>query len=359
MPLEGVVDPRFVAVHAAFAEVLAAGSGTGASLAVWHDGAWVVDLWGGYADAARTRPWTRDTLVMPYSVSKPFAAACVLRLVDRGALDLDGPVAATWPEFRAPATVRQLLSHQAGVVAIDKALPAEALLDQDRMARALAAQAPWWPPGKGHGEAALVYGNLLGELVRRTDGRTLGTFLREEVCGPLGLDFHVGLRPDEIGRTADLTGFEDAFIRGLDDDGAVIGRTMRNPPGALDRDVVNGSAWRAAEIAAVNGHGTARAVAGFYVALTEGRVLAPPLVAEMARAQVTGPDRVLGSDSTWGLGVGVDEDGFGMGGLGGSIGWWSQAGGYAFAYLTGWIGDHEPGERLENAVRSVLGLPPI
>jgi CubicO group peptidase (beta-lactamase class C family) len=357
--MDGTVDPRFAPVQTAFAEILAGGAGTGASLAVWHEGAWVVDLWGGYADAARTRPWTRDTLVMPYSVTKPFAAACVLRLVDRGQLELDAPVAWIWPEFQAHATVRQLLSHQGGVVAIDAALPPDALFDQDRMAAALAAQTPWWPPGTGHGEAALVYGNLLGELVRRVDGRSLGTFLREEIGDPLGIDFHVGLRPSEMERTADLTGFSQAFLDGLDEDGSQISRAMGNPPGALEREVVNSPAWRDAEIAAVNGHGTARAVVAFYVALIEGRVLSAPLVEEMTRPQVSGHDRVLGSDATWGLGVGVDEDGFGMGGLGGSIGWWSRAGRYGFAYLTGWIGDHEPGERLENAVREILGLAPI
>lgn len=358
--IDGVVDPRFATVRTAFGDVLAAQPGTGAALAVWHDGAWVVDLWGGHADAARTRPWARDSLVMPYSVTKPFAATCVLALVDRGRIDLDQPVARYWPGFSAPATVRHLLAHQAGVVALDDDLPTEALYDQGRMAAALGRQAPAWTPGEGLGEAALLYGHLLGELVRRVDGRSLGAFLREEVCEPHDLDFHIGLTTRDLGRTVELTGYDEAFRRSLDADyGPLFRRAADNPPGALDPAVVNSEAWRRAEIGAVNGHGTARAVAGFYVALSQGRILSDDLLREATAAQAHGIDRVIGGEATWGLGFGVDDDGFGMGGLGGSLGWWSRVGGYAIAFLTGYIGDHARSERLENAVRDVLWLPPI
>ena len=357
-PVQGTVTDGFEAVRDAFEAVLDASEGTGAAVAAWHDGAWIVDLWGGYANAARTRPWRRDDIVMPYSVTKPFAAVCVLLLVDRGRIDLDALVSTYWPGFSAPATVRQVLAHQAGVVLLDAPLPAEALFDHDRMVRALERQAPLWEPGTAHGEAALVYGHLLGELVRRVDGRTLGTFLDEEVCRPHGLDFRVGVGDADLPRVVELTGFDAAFRRGLEAYGSVFRRSLDNPPGALDPAIVNSTAWRRAEIAAVNGHGTARSVAGLYVALTQGGLLSPSLLAEAVRVHAAGHDQVLGQDASWGLGFGVDGDGFGMGGLGGSYGWWSESGGYAFAFLTGHLGDPDRGDRVEGVLRRVLGLSP-
>ncbi|MGZ8738530.1 MAG: serine hydrolase domain-containing protein [Nocardioides sp.] len=360
METGGAVDPRFETVREVFAELVDASPGTGSALAVWHDGAWVVDLWGGYADTARTRPWTRDSIVMPYSVTKPFAAVCALLLADRGLLELDAPMSAYWPELRAgDATLRQVLAHTAGIVVLDEPAPEEALYDWERLCGLLAGQAPSWPPGEGIGESALFYGHLVGEVVRRVDGRSLGTFLRDEVTGPLGLDFHVGLTEAELDRVVDLTGFDDEFRRrGVGGDNLMLA-AMSNPPGALDPAVVNGPAWRTAEIPAVNGHGTARGVASFYAALAAGRLLSPEMLREMTTVTAAGHDRVVGADVTWGLGVGVDEDGWGMGGTGGSFGWWSQAGGYALGFVTGHVAGHERGGRVENAVRSCLGLDPL
>jgi CubicO group peptidase (beta-lactamase class C family) len=359
LPLSGTVKPGFEPIRDAFAEVLASQAGTGAAVAAWHDGAWVVDLRGGYADAARTVPWRSDSLVMPYSVTKPFAAVCVLLLVDRGLVDLDAPLSTYWPDLGAPATVRHVLSHQAGLVVLDEDLPGEALYDHERMCRALELQKPLWEPGTSHGEAALVYGHLLGELVRRVDGRSLGTFLREEVCVPHGLDFHIGLGASELERAVELTGYDEEFRRRASDYGPLMHRALGNPPGALDPAVVNSNPWRRAEIGAVNGHGTARAVAGLYVALSRDGLLSEALLREAVRPQASGVDEVLGQEAAWGLGFGVDPDGFGMGGVGGSFGWWSEVGGYSFAFLTGHIGDHARGDRLENALRGVLGLPPV
>ncbi|MBA2953315.1 serine hydrolase [Nocardioides sp. MAH-18] len=355
----GTVTPPFTAVRELFAEVLADQPGTGASFAVWCGGDWVVDLWGGYVDAAHAQPWQRDTLVMPYSVSKPFAAMCVLTLVDRGLVELDAPMQRYWPALRAAASVRDVLSHRAGVVALDEDAPEEAFYDWELMCSLLAGQKPAWPPGTAQGESALFYGHLLGEVVRRVDGRTLGRFLREEICGPLGLDFHIGLSEAELARVADLTGFDAEFRASQQDRPELYRRAIGNPPGARDPQVVNGHRWRRAEIPAVNGHGTARAVAGFYVALAQGRLVAPALVQEISRGCGIEPDLVIGGDHDWGLGVAVDADGYGMGGTGGSFGWWSEAGQYAAAFLTGHVGTHDRGDRLENGVREVLGLPPL
>jgi CubicO group peptidase (beta-lactamase class C family) len=355
----GTVVERFAPLRDVFAGVLDEQPGTGASLALWHDGEWVADLWGGYADAARSRPWGRDTLVMPYSVTKPFAAVCVLVLADRGLVDLDAPMQRYWPELRAPATVRDVLTHRAGLVALDGEVPEEGFYDWDLLCSLLARQEPTWVPGTAQGESALFYGHLLGEVVRRVDGRTLGRFLHDEVCGPLQLDFHVGLDDAELERVADLTGFGEDLFRSQADAPELFRRAIDNPAGARDPAVVNGERWRRAEVPAVNGHGTARAVAGLHLALASGRLLGPDRLADLRRTHPPEPDLVMGGVRTWGAGVAVEPDGFGMGGLGGSFGWWSDEGGYAMAFLTGHIGTHDRADRLEATVRGVLGLPPL
>jgi len=353
----GTVQPGLEGLRDVFADVLAQQPGTGAGVAAWHAGQWVVDLWGGWAD--HNTPWAEDTLVMPYSVTKPFAAMPALLLADRGELDLDAPVQDYWPEMVARTTTRQLLSHHAGLVVLDVDLPSEAFLDWNVLCGHLAAQEPSWEPGTASGESALFYGHLVGEVVRRVDGRTPGQYLRDEVCGPLGLDFHVGLRDDELARVAELTGFGEALAAGSAGHGELYERALDNPEGARDRTFVNSEGWRRAEVPAVNGHGTARAVAGLYVALQQGELLSPGMLHEATRGEGVGPDLVMGDEREWGLGVVVDDDGFGMGGTGGSFGWWSEGGQYAFGFVTGLIGGYESGDRLENAFREGLGLEPL
>ena len=359
MQVHGSTAPGYEGVRDVMADVLAGQPGTGAAFAAWHDGAWVVDLWGGWADAAHTRPWERDTLVMPYSVSKPFVAVCVLLLAERGRVDLDAPLQRYWPELSAPATVRDVLAHRAGLVLLDAPAREEAFYDWDLMCSLLARQEPAWVPGTAQGESALFYGHLLGQVVRRVDGRSVGRFLADEVCGPLGLDFHVGLAEADLARVADLTGFGAAFQAAQDARPLLYRRGLANPPGARDPRVVNGERWRRAEVPAVNGHGTARAVAGFYAALARGRVLGPALLEELTTSRGPEPELVLGGEQAWGSGVAVEPDGWGMGGLGGGSGWWSEAGQYAAAFVTGHIGEHDRADRLETAVRGVLGLPPL
>jgi CubicO group peptidase (beta-lactamase class C family) len=359
MPVEGTVHPRFAGVREVFAEVVAGQTGTGAAVAVWHAGEWVVDLWGGYADAARTRPWRRDSVVMPYSTTKPFAALCALMLADRGRIELDEPLSTYWPEMTAPTTMRQVLAHRSGHVVLDREAPQEAFYDWDLMCRLLTEQQPAWEPGTEQGESALFYGHLVGEVVRRVDGRTLGQFLRDEVCGPLGLEFYVGLRDGELDRVVDLTGFDADFRRRCEEGPELLIRALNNPPGALEPAVVNSRQWRTAEIPAVNGHGTARGVAGLYVALQDGRLLSDRVLHEATSVAGSGRDLVMGDERDWGLGFGLDADGYGMGGVGGSFGWWSRAGGYAIGFVTGVIADHDRGDRVENAVRACLGLPAI
>lgn len=301
-----------------------------------------------------------DSIAMPYSVTKPFAAVCALLLVQEGRLDLDSPIQRYWPEFTADATVRQVISHQAGVVALTEPADTELFYDWSGMCARLAAEAPSWSPGTALGESALFYGHLVGELVRRIDGRTVGTYLRDQVTGPAGLDFHLGLRRDEQARTVELTDPGNALADISMDRTALGRRATANPPGSRDMAVVNSARWRAAEIPAINGHGTARAVAGFYAALLQGEILAADVLAAATRAQCSGVDEVLGAEASWGLGFGVDELGFGMGGLGGSMGWACTTDRYAFAFITGTMSsDHGPAEIVENAARGCLGLEPL
>ena len=349
----GEVAPGLETVRDAFERCFSHLGETGASFAAILDGRVVVDLRGG--DGIR-----RDSLVNVYSVTKPMAACCVLVLVDRGALSLEDAVSRHWPEFaqagKRGVTVRQLLSHQAGLVALREPHPTGAMFDWARICELLAAEAPWWEPGTAHGEHALFYGHLCGELVRRIDGRTLGTFWREEVAEPWSLDFVIGLRADEQARAVDLTG----VLPAAEDEEGLYARAVGNPPCLRDMAVVNGERWRAAEIPAVNGHGNALAVARFYAGLLAGgqldgvRVLSPGIVETMTAGEMTGPDLVFEDEVTWGLGVIVDSDGYGMGGLGGSLGWADPRLGLAEAYVTRSMRDHARSEAMDAAMRAAL-----
>jgi CubicO group peptidase (beta-lactamase class C family) len=340
---EGSVAVGFEPVRDAFDEVLRGQGGPGAAVAAWYDGRWVVDLWGGAG-------WHRDTLCMPYSVSKPFAALPLLALVDDGQVDLDDPVQRTWPEFEAAVTLRQLLSHQAGIVALSAPAATDLFFDWEGMCARLATEQPLWPPGTARGESALFFGHLVGEPVRRTTGATPGAYLRR-VARPLGLDVAFGVPARDQPRVVDLVGLE-RFTPGSS-------AVSSNPPGAFDPVVVNGARWRAAEVPAVNLHGTARGCAGLYVLLATGGLLSADLVAEMSRPQVSGVDRVFGHDGAWGLGVAVDDDGWGMGGSGGSYAGWSRGGGYAFGFVTALMGTHDRADHVENALRACIGVPPL
>lgn len=353
----------FEGVREAFASCFDELGETGAALACTLDGELAVDLRGGWVDADRRRPWAPDTLVCLWSVTKPFAALAVVLLADRGALGLDERVGSFWPEYatagKEQTTVRHLLAHQAGVVSLAATLDLDTLLEPELLAQRLAASAPDWPPGARHGEHALLYGSLLGEVVRRVDGRPLGRFLREEVAEPWGLALHVGLQGDELARTADL--LDDGSWRDQLA-GSPFAPALAAQAGVLEVATANGERWRRTELAAVNGHATAVGVARFYAALAAGgtldgvRLLAAPAVDELLTPQAEGEDVLLGRHVRWGLGPQLEPDGsFGLGGVGGSLGYGRRSPRPAsFAYVTNRMAGHDRAERCEHAWEAAL-----
>ena len=353
VPVSGHCDARFRAVREEFARNFAERGELGAAVCVVVDGATVVDLAGGWADAPARTPWRHDTLVDFYSVGKAFVALLALQLVDAGLLALDDPIADVWPEFAAAgkegATLRHALCHRAGVPAIRERLTNDDLWDWDRMAGALAATAPWWEPGTRHAYHTNTYGHLIGEVVRRVSGEPCGRRLAA-LAGPLGADVLVGVPPGEQRRCADVVfdapgppaALGDA-LEGLDEDARMELLSYFNPPGFSSMGVVNTAAWRAAEVPSTNGHGSARGVARLYAALLEpGRLLSPEILAEATSAQSEGYCPILHEEVTFGLGFkptvprrpfGPNPGSFGHFGTGGAVGFADPAGGVAFGYV--------------------------
>ena len=361
--VHGLCAPPFERVRQALAEIVASRAEVGAAVAVYVDQHPVVDLWAGHTDAARMRPWDPDTIVNLYSVGKAFTAVCALRLVEAGRLDLDVPVARYWPEFaqagKARIPLRYLLTHQAALPAVDRALPSGAWRDWDVITEALAAQAPWWEPGSGHGYHVNTQGFLIGEVVRRVTGQTLGAYLRESLAGPAGIDFFIGFGPELDGRCADLvprlaTAEDEALRRQLSVDPQTLSglplmrvNAYRNPPELSGTGIVNTRAWRAAEVPSTNGHGNARAIARLYAALAgdgtlDGvHVLSPEMVARATECAVEGNDLVLQRPTRFGLGfqltmperpLGPSPRAFGHFGAGGSLGFADPEAHVAFGY---------------------------
>jgi CubicO group peptidase (beta-lactamase class C family) len=371
----GTCDPRFAAVADAFAENFRTGGETGAAACVTVGGRVVVDLWGGHGDAGRQVPWRADTLVNAFSVGKGFLAVLVAAVVGEGRLDLDAPVARVWPEFGAAGkdrvTVRQLLSHQAGLPALHDRLPARAMLDWPLMTAALAAESPWWEPGTAHGYHVNTYGFLVGEVLARVTGRSPGTLLAERVARPLGAEVHLGVAAADEARVADLLGFDaapDEPAVPLEGTDLMQYNAYFNPAGLSGAGVVNTRAWRAAEMPSTNTHASARGVARVYAALAAGGTLdghtvvdAGALVDATAE-QVSGPDLVLGRPSRFGLGfqltqperpLGPNGGSFGHFGAGGSLGFCDPTGGVAFGYVTNRLGPRWQNPRNRALVEAV------
>ncbi len=316
MPLGGMCSARFEPLRELFAAKLASGEDLGASLAVNIDGEMVVDLWGGWADEARTVPWTENTITCVFSTTKTMTALAALVLVDRGELDLDSNVAAYWPEFaargKAGIKVRQLLSHTSGVSGWDQPVTVEDLYDWDKSTARLAAQAPWWGPGTASGYHALTYGHLIGEVIRRITGQRLGEFFAAEIARPLGADFHIGLAPSEFHRVANPVPWppQRTYPVDLDPNGPAF-KTFTGPVMDGNLEWSWTERWQCADIGAGNGHGNARSVARIQSAVACGgevdgvRLLSPKTINRIFEEQSDGIDLVLGYRLRIGVGYGL------------------------------------------------------
>jgi CubicO group peptidase (beta-lactamase class C family) len=357
MLVSGTCDRRFSAMREAFAGNFDAGE-VGAACAVVVDGAMVVDLWGGCADAACSRLWQPDTLVNVYSVGKPVVALSVLQLVAAGRLQLDAPASRAWPELVAGqhgATVRDILCHRAGVPALRRQLTNDDLWNWASMASAVAETEPWWAPGTQHGYHSNTYGHLVGELFRRVSGRLPGDWLRSDVAGPLGLDLVWGLTRAEQARTAQVI-WQSALEppaswsepAELPDDEAMVVLSYTNPPGYSSLGVVNTRLWREAQVPSTNLHASARGVARLYAAFAAGgmldgvAVLDPDVLAEATKSQSEGWCPFLEREVTFGLGFqptrpdrpfGPNPGSFGHFGTGGALGFTDPVAGVAFGYV--------------------------
>ncbi|WP_378733434.1 serine hydrolase domain-containing protein [Nocardia brasiliensis] len=336
MTISGFCADQFAGVREELANQLATGEELGAAICVTVDGEPVVDIWGGHRDIERTAPWTEDTLVNVFSISKTMTALSALLLVDRGELDVRQKVAHYWPEFAANGKgdieIRQVLGHTSGVSGWERPIELADIYDTEAASARLAAQPPWWEPGTASGYHALNYGHLVGEVIRRITGRTLGRFFAEELAGPLGADFHIGTAPEQHHRIAPLVPppmleFDMALL----DQESILVKTLTSP--LLDINEANSTEWRQAEIGAVNGHGNARSVAQVQSlvacggALGSRRLLSERTIDLIFEEQSNGADLALLLPLRFGIGYGLPQRQTAPQVPDGRVCWWAGLGG--------------------------------
>lgn len=333
MTTQGFTTEQFASVREVLEQQLASGADVGASVSVRHRGETVVDIWGGFVDAERTTPWEADTITNVWSTTKTMTFLVALMLADRGELDFHAPVATYWPEFaangKAGIEVRHIMSHTAGLSGFGARIEAEDLADWEKCVEILGAQAPWWEPGTAPGYHAVTQGYLIGEIVRRITGVSIGTFFRTEVAEPLGADFHIGLPESEESRVSIVIP-PPASDLGEIDTKSLVFRTYASS--RIDARAPRERWWRAAEIPAANGHGNARSVALVQSVIagrgeTNGiRFLSEAGVERIFESQINAFDPVLGRVSHMGMGYGLSNDSMPIGphacywgGYGGSV----------------------------------------
>ena len=361
----GFAKPGFEAVEDAFRANFDVHGDVGAAFCLYVRGEPVADLWGGVADVETTRPWDEDTLQLVFSTTKGVAAICTHLLAQRGGLDLDAPVAALWPEFAAGGkdriTTRDLLSHRAGLPVVDQPITPDEALAWDPIVERLAAQQPVWEPGTAHGYHALTYGWLVGEVVRRATGRSLGQFLADELAGPLGLELWIGLPESEEPRVSTLIGSEwsmsatlgEELLASLPEEIRALVVAFADPEGVSQRALTvttppmdwNSRAVHAGEVPAANGIGTARSLAKLYAAcvgeVDGSRILDPATVEDATCTQSEGADQVLMVETRFGSGFFLPSafsplfgtTSFGHAGAGGSLAFADAEHELGFAYV--------------------------
>jgi CubicO group peptidase (beta-lactamase class C family) len=372
--INGTWDGRFDSVAESLAKSLDAGTDVGASVTVMLDGEAVVDIWGGHCDSARSVPWDRDTIVNVWSTTKTMTFLCALMLADRGELDFAAPVATYWPEFadngKQRVEVRHVMGHTAGLSGFGEPLAIEELADWEKCTGILARQKPWWEPGTASGYHAVTQGYLIGEIVRRITGTSIGKWFASEVAGPLGADFNIGLPASEDSRVSPVIPPELPDISALDPMSIPV-RTLTNPP--LVAEYANEGWWRRAEIPAANGHGNSRSVATVQSIIAgKGQARGIRLLSEKGTEvifseQANGTDLVLGTALRIGMGYGLSGELMPggpktcyWGGYGGSIIVMDQDLGLTVCYVMnrmegGLVGDLRGANIVITAVAGALG----
>ena len=382
--INGEFDPKFARVRDAFAQNFAERGEVGAAASIVVDGRCVVDLWAGHGDKAKTRPWNRDTLVNVWSTTKGLCAMCAHRLADQGKLDFDAPVAKYWPEFaqggKGSIPVGYLLNHKAGLAAIRAPLSHDDLFSWEKVTTELARQAPWWKPGTRHGYHAITFGWLVGEVVRRISGKSVGAYFRDEIAKPLGADAHIGTGPELDARIADIiyaappaAGERNIFAEMAKDNTSVSYAAIFNPPTMFAETTTNSRAWRGAEIPGANGHTNARSLARIYGALARDgevdgvKLFGPREIDRCTTEQSKGQDAVLPIPTRFSLGFMLSQPGammgpnartFGHPGAGGSLGFADPDAKVGFGYAMNQMSnepllDPRPGALIEAVYASL------
>jgi CubicO group peptidase (beta-lactamase class C family) len=387
--LGGDVDDGYGKVADAFRRNLSMGKEIGAAVAVYRDGRKVVDLWGGFRNGFTQTPWEQDTVVNVFSTTKGVASLAVAVAASRGLIDYDAKVADYWPEFaqagKGAVTVRQLLGHQAGLVAIKPPLTLSDIADPAKLSAKIAMQAPAWPPGTRHGYHAVTLGWYQSELIRHVDpqGRTIGRFFAEEIAGPLELDFYIGLPPSvDRNRVARLAGFTKTdllmhpnampplFAAAMFNPSSLAARAFFVATGVKDTDAFNRDDLRSVEMPSVNGTGTARSIARLYgsAATADTALGLSPGVRDALEGPAVPPtgrlrDKVMQLDMSYSLGFGKptskfmfgsSDKAFGWPGAGGSFGFADPDTGIGFGYVMNKMGVHAFGDPRELSLRQAL-----
>ncbi len=350
MEIHGTCEDRFSKVKQVLSDSLDKGNDVGASFAVYEHGKQVVDVWGGHLDEDRTQDWQENTIVNVYSTTKTMSFLCAMLLAERGQLDFDESVATYWPEFaqngKDNVKVWHFLDHAAGLSGTDEALTGADLYDWQKVISALEKQAPWWEPGTDIAYHALTQGYLIGELVRRITGKTIGKFFADEIAGPLNADFFIGVPESEFGRIGNLIpSGEDASISQPGDADSIAVKTFRYPAATALESRTEG--WRKAEIPAANGHGNARSVAKIHSVLANMgeahgvKLFSEPLAREVMKPRIEGVDMALQVPMSFGLGFGINtakllsanDNVCFWGGWGGSLALIDQDAGISVSYV--------------------------
>ena len=385
--IKGYCNPHFKKVYEAFSGVMASGFETGAALAIEYQGQMVVNLWGGHQDANKTKAWEENTLVNVFSVTKGVTATCISRLIDQNQLDPNKSVGHYWPEYscngKEDTKVSDLLCHRAAMFGFKDGIPAGSFQDWEKFTKQLQMQAPYRKPGKYQGYHALTFGWLVGELIRRVDGRSVGKYFKEEIADPLNIDFHIGLNDSEFARCADMLMIDreniklpGQFLKYVPN--FILPQRLRDFKKALlsgdfleafqeregdDNNYVNSSDWRMAEIPSANGHGTASSLATLYGILSNGcsrdgiSIMSEASMRHAISPHSSGPDSVLfGAPIKFGLGyelaqgianVGnisphLNNNMFGHAGVGGAVGFGDPDKGIGYGFICNQ--QHDPRE---------------